>query len=185
LVNNAGASFRGFDADLAAKTLDNNYRGAVRVTDALAHLLAADANIVIVSSGMGERSNFSAALQQRLLAAALTREQIAEIADEFVDAVARGTHAAAGFPSNRRFESIAECIHARASPRICEAAVAASTPSVGAGSKRAWAEAPHRAAWQRAQAASSGRRLSKKRVTRKPSASPNGGFFRDGKPIAW
>lgn len=31
LVNNAGASFDGFDASVAARTLDTNYRGAARV----------------------------------------------------------------------------------------------------------------------------------------------------------
>src|SRR3954471_14821460 len=35
LVNNAGASLKGFDSRIAALTLDSNYRGAVRVTDAL------------------------------------------------------------------------------------------------------------------------------------------------------
>ncbi len=100
LVNNAGASLPGFDADVAARTLDSNYRGAVRVTDALWPRLAPAANIVMVSSGMGELGNFGPALRKRLLLPELSRTQIEDIAAEFVNAVARGTHAAAGFPSN-------------------------------------------------------------------------------------
>ena len=53
LVNNAGSSLDGFDANVAAATLDNNYRGAARVTNALFGKLASDANIVMVSSEIG------------------------------------------------------------------------------------------------------------------------------------
>src|SRR6478609_7406931 len=98
LINNAGATFDGFDAEVATRTLDGNYRGAVRVTDALFPRLAPHANIVMVSSGMGELGNFSTALRERLLRPDLSRAQLQEVAAEFVQAVARGTHKAAGFP---------------------------------------------------------------------------------------
>lgn len=77
LVNNAGASFDGFDAEVAARTLATNYRGAVDVTDALLPRLAPNANIVQVSSGMGELSHASPELRRRLLAPGLTRAALA------------------------------------------------------------------------------------------------------------
>ena len=64
----AGISLDGFDGTMAESTIDTNYRGAARVTDAFLPLLAADARIVMVSSGMGELSAVSPELKRRLLA---------------------------------------------------------------------------------------------------------------------
>lgn len=100
LVNNAGASFDGFDAGVAERTLDTNYRGALRVTDALAPLLSEQANVVMVSSGMGELSHFGAAIQKRLLEPSLSREALEQIAHDFVAAVRSGQLEASGFPRN-------------------------------------------------------------------------------------
>lgn len=100
LVNNAGASFDGFDAEVAERTLNTNYRGAVRLTRALLPKLSPRANIVMVSSGMGELSSFGAELRARLLDPALSEAGIEQVAHEFVQAVARGRHQQLGFPSN-------------------------------------------------------------------------------------
>lgn len=100
LVNNAGASLQGFSAEVAQTTLDVNYRGAVRVTDALRNRLSPTANIVMVSSGMGDLSHFSRSLQQRLLSPTLERSEIEQVGKQFVQSVANGTHSAEGFPSN-------------------------------------------------------------------------------------
>jgi carbonyl reductase 1 len=182
LVNNAGASLKGFDAEVAASTLDNNYRGAVRVTDALWTRLAPDANVVFVSSGMGELSNFSPGLRQRLLAKTLTRAQIEEVAEEFVNAVARGTHEAAGFPSNAYGVSkalmnaftrvLAGDLELERSPRrvnaVCPGWV--KTRMGGSSAPRSLAQGVSGIVW--AATLSGGER-------------PNGGFFRDGKAIDW
>ena len=180
LVNNAGASLRGFDAQIASSTLDNNYRGAVRVTDALWDRLAPNANIVFVSSGMGELSNFSATLRERLLATTLTRTQIEEIAEEFVNAVARGEHESVGFPSNAYGVSKALM---NAFTRVLAREVAGSARRVnavcpgwvktrmgGSSAPRSLAQGASGIVWA---ATSSG------------DTRPNGGFFRDGKAIAW
>jgi carbonyl reductase 1 len=190
LVNNAGASLPGFDAEVAAQTLDNNYRGALRVTDALWAQLAANANIVMVSSGMGELSNFSTALQRRLLSASLTRAQIEEIAEEFVSAVARGTHAAAGFPSNAYSVSKAllnaftrvlaregEGSSARRVNAVCPGWV--KTRMGGSSAPRSLAQGASGIVW----AATLGEKGKDKSET--AEATPSGGFFRDGKAIAW
>lgn len=180
LVNNAGASLKGFDAKVAESTLDNNYRGAVRVTDALWDRLAPDANVVFVSSGMGELSNFSAKLRERLLATTLTRAQIEEIAEEFVNAVARGDHESAGFPSNAYSVSKA-LMNAFARVLARETAGAArrvnavcpgwvKTRMGGSSAPRSLAEGASGIVWA---------------ATLSGDARPNGGFFRDGKAIAW
>ena len=56
LVNNAGVALDGFDADGARRTVDVNCCGPLRVTDALTPCLRDGANVVMVSSGMGELS---------------------------------------------------------------------------------------------------------------------------------
>lgn len=59
LVNNAGIAMKGFDANVVNRTLDTNFFGPLRVTDALAPLVRDGGNVVMVSSGMGELSIFS------------------------------------------------------------------------------------------------------------------------------
>src|SRR5262249_23031171 len=59
LVNNAGISMNGFDADVARKTLEVNFFGAMNVTDRLLPVLRAGGRVVMVSSGMGELSSVS------------------------------------------------------------------------------------------------------------------------------
>jgi carbonyl reductase 1 len=181
LINNAGASLSGFDAEVAARTLDGNYRGAVRVTDALFSRLASNANIVMVSSGMGELANFSTALQKRLLRADLSRAQLEEIAAEFVQTVARGTHKSAGFPSNaysvskallngftrvlaRELEGSSRRVNA-----VCPGWV--KTRMGGSSAPRSLQQGVSGIVWAAT-------------LTLEANA-PQGGFFRDGKAIAW
>src|SRR5579871_2646361 len=60
LVNNAGVSMDGFDETVARETINTNFLGAARVTDALLPRLRDGGNIVMVSSGAGELTGFSA-----------------------------------------------------------------------------------------------------------------------------
>jgi carbonyl reductase 1 len=179
LVNNAGATFQGFNEDVARRTIESNYRGALRVTDALFSRLAPSANIVMVSSGMGELSSFSAALQQRFLSKALSRPQVEHLADEFVAAVASGTQKAAGFPSNaysvskalmnaftrvlaRELEGTGKHVNA-----VCPGWV--KTRMGGSSAPRSLEQGASGIVW----AAMLG------------AAGPSGGFFRDAKAISW
>ncbi|HEX3854840.1 MAG TPA: SDR family NAD(P)-dependent oxidoreductase [Polyangiaceae bacterium] len=179
LVNNAGATFKGFDAKVAADTLQINYRGAVRVTDALFAKLAPSANIVMVSSGMGELSNLSPALQKRLSAPELSRPGVEQIAEEFLSAVSAGTQAAAGFPNNAY--SVSKALmnaftrvlarelsgSARRVNSVCPGWV--KTRMGGSSAPRSLEQGVSGIVW----AATLDR------------GGPSGGFFRDGKPIAW
>jgi carbonyl reductase 1 len=99
LVNNAGASFDAFDAEVATATLETNTFGPMRVADALDSALDSGAKIVNVSSGMGHLSGFGPELRRRF-ESATTRAELDELLRAFVDDVQRGQHSARGWPSN-------------------------------------------------------------------------------------
>ncbi|HET7539741.1 MAG TPA: SDR family NAD(P)-dependent oxidoreductase [Polyangiaceae bacterium] len=181
LINNAGASFEGFGVEVATRTLDGNYRGAVRVTDALFSRLDQDANIVMVSSGMGELGNFSRALRERLLRPDLSRAQLEEIAADFVQAVARGTHQAAGFPSNAYSVSKA----------LLNGFTRVLARELEGSSRRVNAVCP---GWVRTRMGGSSAARSVEQgasgilwaaTLSRDGNAPQGGFFRDGKAIPW
>jgi NAD(P)-dependent dehydrogenase (short-subunit alcohol dehydrogenase family) len=100
LVNNAGVSLQGFDADVARRTLDVNFFGAMNVTDALLPSIPDGGTIVMVSSGMGELSAVSSALRDRFLDPGLSRAALVDLMRSFVRDVERGRHAEAGWPSS-------------------------------------------------------------------------------------
>jgi carbonyl reductase 1 len=100
LVNNAGTSMQGFDANVARTTLDVNFAGAMRVTDAMLPHLREGARVVMVSSGMGHLSCLSRELQARFAAHDLDRRALVALMDTFVRDVSEGTHAAKGWPTS-------------------------------------------------------------------------------------
>ena len=100
LVNNAGASFDGFDADVARRTLDANFFGAMRVTDALLPSMRQDGRIVMVSSGMGDLSHVRGTVRSQFEDPSMTRSSLVALMQSFVSDVASGAHAARGWPSN-------------------------------------------------------------------------------------
>lgn len=100
LVNNAGATFDGFDSTVVRKTLAVNTYGAMAVTDALAPLVRDGGRIIHVSSGMGNLSAFTPSVRKRFAADAITREELAALLDEFTTAVAAHTHDSLGWPSS-------------------------------------------------------------------------------------
>jgi carbonyl reductase 1 len=100
VVNNAGISMRGFNVEVARKTLDVNFFGTLRVTDALLPKMRAGGRIVMVSSGLGELSCVSSTLRARFLDPKLGRDALVELMESFVRDVARGVHAKNGWPSS-------------------------------------------------------------------------------------
>lgn len=178
LLNNAGISLDGFDGTVAERTIDTNYRGAARVTDAFLPLLGPRANIVMVSSGMGELSAVSPELRQRLLAPLLDRPLLDAYVDDFIVRVRDGARELGGFPrSAYRVSKIA----LNALTRI----LARSLPS----GLRVNAVCP---GWVRTRMGGSGASRSLERgasgivwaATLGPDG-PTGGFFRDGRAIEW
>jgi NAD(P)-dependent dehydrogenase (short-subunit alcohol dehydrogenase family) len=178
LINNAGIALDGFDARVAERTLDTNYRGAARVTDAFLPLLSARAGIVMVSSGMGELSAVSPELRQRLLAPLLDRPLLDAYVEDFVARVRDGAHELGGWPrSAYRVSKIAlnalTRILARSLPgglrvnAVCPGWV--RTRMGGRGASRSLERGAHGIVW----AATLG------------ADGPSGGFFRDGRAIDW
>jgi carbonyl reductase 1 len=100
LVNNAGVSLDGFDETVAARTLETNFFGAMRVTDALVPSMQDRARIVMVSSGLGTLSHIRGDLRQRFEDPELTRDALVELMQSFVRDVASGVHARHGWPSS-------------------------------------------------------------------------------------
>jgi NAD(P)-dependent dehydrogenase (short-subunit alcohol dehydrogenase family) len=179
LVNNAGVSLHGFDAERVRRTLAVNFYGAMNVTDALLPLIPDGGTIVMVSSGMGELAGVSPALRAQLMAADLTRAGLVELMNAFVSAVERGRHAEEGWPSSAYraskigLNALTRIFARDLSPRrirvnaVCPGWV--KTDMGGQGAPRDVAEGAASIVWAAALA----------------DGGPTGGFFRDGRPIAW
>ncbi|HRI62781.1 MAG TPA: SDR family NAD(P)-dependent oxidoreductase [Polyangium sp.] len=99
-VANAGIALDGFNADVARRTIDVNYYGAQRVVDQLLPSFRPGSRIVMVSSGMGELSGVSPALQELFAAPNLDRATLSQLVERFIAEVQAGTHAKSGFPSS-------------------------------------------------------------------------------------
>jgi carbonyl reductase 1 len=100
LVNNAGVSLDGFDADVARRTLDVNFFGAPRVTDAMLPVMRAGARIVMISSGMGDLSGARGEARAKLEDPSLSRAALIALLEGFVRDVAAGALAQRGWPAN-------------------------------------------------------------------------------------
>jgi carbonyl reductase 1 len=100
LVNNAGITMRGFDEKVARGTLEVNFFGPMRVTDALAPFIRDGGNVVMVSSGMGELSILSPELHAIFSRDTLDRTTLVEKMRSFISDVAAGRHEKNGWPSS-------------------------------------------------------------------------------------
>lgn len=100
LIANAGIALEGFNADVARRTVDVNFYGAMHSTDKLLPLLRRGARIVMVSSGMGELSCLGPDLREQFAAPNLDRKTLLALVERFVAEVGAGTHAKSGFPSS-------------------------------------------------------------------------------------
>jgi NAD(P)-dependent dehydrogenase (short-subunit alcohol dehydrogenase family) len=181
LVNNAGVSMNGFDAEVARATLAANFLGPLRVTEALLPMMRAGGVIVMVSSGMGELAGLAPALRARFTDRALTRQSLLALTDEFVADVAAGRHHERGWPTNAyRVSKIALNALVRiwapelATRRIAINAVCPGWVRTDMGGRRASRSVEQGAAsivWAA--------------VTPTGDAGPTGGFFRDGRLLDW
>jgi len=159
LINNAGI-YRG----AAARHIwDVNVRGPLLLTRALEPLLAQNARVVMVTSGLGRLSSQSASLGKRLSAPKLSFADLERLIEEAPDGY--GASKAALLPMARLF---AEELKPRGilvnaiSPGWCR------TDMGGAGAPRSVEQGAASILW--------GVRL--------PSGGPTGGMFEDGKPIS-
>jgi len=178
LVNNAGIAMEGFNAEVARRTIEVNFLGPLRVTEALLPLIRAGGTIVMVSSGMGELSGVDDRLRARFTDPKLTRDALVARAREFVADVAAGRHRERGWPSSAyRVSKIALNALVRvwapelAARRIIINAVCPGwvrTDMGGRGASRSVEKGAASIVWA---------------ATR--SGEPTGGFFRDGRRVDW
>ncbi len=181
LVNNAGISMKGFDAEVARGTLAANFFGAMNVTDALLPLVRTGGRIVMVSSGMGELSCVSDQLRRRFEDPKLSRAELVGLMQQFVGDVAEGTHAEKGWPSSAYRVSK---VGLNALTRILARELAGDprrilvnaacpgwvrTSMGGAGAPRSPEKGAETPVW----------------LALLPEGGPSGGFFRDQRAIPW
>ena len=179
LVLNAGISLDGFDAEVARRTIDVNYFGALHTLDALLPLVPDGGSIVLVSSGLGELACMAPPLRTRFLDPHLTRDGIAQLLHTFVEDVASGRHSEAGWPtsayrvSKAGMNALVRVLAPElANRRIRLNAVCPGWARTDMGGKDAPRSAQEGAAsivWPVLQGEN----------------GPSGGFFRDGAPLEW
>jgi len=179
LINNAGVSLHGFDADRVAATLNVNYFGAVRVTEALLPLIPRGGRIVMVSSGMGELSGFAPALRARFLDSALDRPGLDGLVASFIDDVRHQQHERHGWPSSayRVSKAALNTIVRLLAPALVARGIVVNavcpgwvrTDMGGSGAPRPVEEGAAGVVW----------------AAMLPADGPTGLFLRDGRAIPW
>ncbi|MCA9520577.1 MAG: SDR family NAD(P)-dependent oxidoreductase [Myxococcales bacterium] len=179
LVNNAGVSLSGFDGEIARRTLAVNLFGAIDVTEALVPLLGRGSRIVMVSSGMGELSAFSPARRRELESPDLTREGLRELVLRFLRAAEEGQVEAGGWPRSAYRVSKAglNAFTRILAVELAEAGVIVNavcpgwvrTDMGGSAAPRSLETGGESIVWAATLAVD----------------GPSGGFYRDGRRIAW
>jgi NAD(P)-dependent dehydrogenase (short-subunit alcohol dehydrogenase family) len=182
LVNNAGVSLSGFNAEVARATLEVNFFGPLQLTDALLPSMRQGGRIVMVTSGLGDRSSLSRSLQERFARpAALSRDEIVGLMRQFIADVAAGTHAQAGWPSsayrvskiglNALTARIARELEQDGRGILCNAGCPGwvRTAMGGAAAPRSVEEGAETLVW----------------LALLPEGGAQGGVFRDKAPVEW
>ena len=181
VVHNAGVMSRHFDLEAARSTLAVNFYGPLHLTQALLPHLRPHARVLIVSSGLGDRSVLGPALRPRFADGALDRAGLVAQMDDFLARVAAGTHEAAGWPANAYAVSkigatmLAQVLARELAddPRqlrinaLCPGWV--KTAMGGEGAQLEVHEGADTAVW----------------LATQPADGPSGGFFRARAPATW
>jgi len=179
LVNNAAVALDGFNAEVARKTIDANVYGPLRVTEALLPLIPDGGTIVMVSSGVGELSALPPRLRVEFASPNLTRAGLLKLVEAFVEAVGNGRYREAGWPGSAyRVSKVA----LNALTRILAAELASRQIKVNSVCP-GWVRT--RMGGSSATRDVTAGAKSIVHAATLPADGPTGGFFRDGRKIAW
>jgi NAD(P)-dependent dehydrogenase (short-subunit alcohol dehydrogenase family) len=181
LVNNAAIMEDGFDAGIARRTVDANFYGPLRLTERLLPQMRAGGRVVMLSSGLAERSGMPRELAGRFTAKDLTFAGLTALMEKFVADVAAGRHRREGWPtsayrvSKTGLNALSQ-LFARTlagDPRhllvnaVCPGWV--QTAMGGAGATRPVEHGAETPVW----------------AALLPQGGPTGGFFRDRELVEW
>ncbi len=178
LVNNAGVALDGFNEQVVRETLSVNFIGAMKLTDALLPVIADGGAIIFVSSGMGELSAYRADIRTRFIAPDLDRAGLLALLDEFSDTVGAGTVSATGWPSSayRVSKAAVNALTRILARELAPRDIAVNSVCPGWVKTRMGGSAARRSVEQGAASIV---------AAATDPARPTGGFFRDGRAIAW
>lgn len=102
LINNAGIAWKGnaFNSEVAEGTLGTNFYGTVNLTETLLPYIQDSGKVITISSQMGRTRVIPPGhIKDKLTQEDIPRQEVFNLADDFINSVRNGDYAQKGWPS--------------------------------------------------------------------------------------